>query len=185
MKQKYQNVLVFIGISVLLLLMPLLLIAQPSNTFQDDFSNYESIRQVERATLQELLQANPNNSLSKRWSNLKTERSCEVCLLKEVRCDKKGYIIGLELADKNLTVLPASIHNLSRLEELHLEKNHLSYLPATLGNMIQLEQFSFFDNALESLPEKLRNLCGISVGKGLEGNPFWRYMTWMEFCGGI
>jgi hypothetical protein len=167
-----------------LLLLPLLLTAQEP-ILESSFSNLESKRHVERATLQELLQANPNNRLSKKWSSLEYEKTSEVCLLKEVSCDREGFIIELNLADKNLTALPASIHNLSKLKQLHLEKNQLNWLPATLGNMIQLEQLSIFENALESLPGKLRNLCGVSVGRGLEGNPLWKYMTWVEFCGGI
>lgn len=192
MKQKYQNDLGFIGICILLLMLPLLLIAQgpsPQHSFQNNtkvnLSDIESIKQVERATLQELFDANPQNKLTGKWNNLMTRLDCNVCDLKEVRCDEEGLIEMLQLADRNLDVIPASIHNLAKLKELHLEGNKLEKLPATLGNMSQLKELSIYDNEIKTLPEELRSLCGISIFLGLKGNPMKKEMTWKEFCQGI
>jgi hypothetical protein len=185
MKQKYQSVLVFIGISILLLLMPLLLTAQSVSFSTTSWTSAEISRQIEKATLTELLQANPNHSFSEEWQRLFNDTNCEVCSLPGVKCNDAGFVQSLDLSGQQLEMLPASIHNLSNLETLLLHNNALTRLPATLGNMTHLQSLRISDNALEVLPLPLRNLCGINVERGLVGNPIGKMMTWEEFCQGI
>jgi hypothetical protein len=185
MKQKYQHVLVFIGVSILLLLLPLLLTAQHIPFSTTYWTSADISRQIERATLTELLQANPNHAFSQEWQRLFSESNCEVCNLPGVYCSGEGFIQSLDLSGLQLDVLPASIHNLSNLQTLRLHNNALTNLPATLGNMTHIHTLQISDNALEDLPLRLRNLCGIKVERGLAGNPIGELMTWEEFCQGI
>jgi len=184
MKQKYQNDLVFIGLSILLLLLPLLLTAQIP-FLKSQRTDLSIQKKIERASLQEIFQSNTNNRFSKGWSDLASSRDCNICQLKEVTCDTEGLVIALDLSNKNLQVLPTSIQNFTYLNRLHLHENSLKSLPRALGNMTQLEDISFFKNEIYSLSSNLRNLCGINVEKGLIGNPIQEQMTWAEFCRGI
>ncbi len=57
-----------------------------------------------------------------------------------------------------LTTLPATIGELSNLEELHLDSNALEDIPAEIGNLYQLRTLSLRANALMSLPVELAQL---------------------------
>jgi len=181
MKQKYQNTIGFIALVILLSLMPLILLAQ-GPTQQIQFSSLEISKSIEHAVLQEIAQANSNNSFTKVWK-LQNQENC--CLLKEVTCNADGLITTLDLSELKLTVLPASIQSLTKLERLHLHGNDLVQLPMTLVNLDKLSELTLFDNDIESLNPELRELCGTIVRNGLAGNPIGRYMTWEEFCRGI
>jgi hypothetical protein len=66
----------------------------------------------------------------------------------------------LDLGGNQLTELPDTIGNLTRLNELHLDGNRLTALPDTAGNLTNLIDLYVDDDVFDALPESLRDLPG-------------------------
>lgn len=69
----------------------------------------------------------------------------------------------LNLSNKEIAVLPTSIGNLSKVEELTLQYDSLTSLPKEIGNLKQLKILNLFGNPLTTLPEELGNLENLEV----------------------
>jgi len=69
----------------------------------------------------------------------------------------------LYLQDNNLTQLPESIGNLSKLQMLILTSNPLEYLPDNIGKLSNLLYLSVANTNLTSLPETLSKLSKLEV----------------------
>lgn len=69
----------------------------------------------------------------------------------------------LNLSNKEIAVLPTSIGNLSKVEELTLQYDSLTSLPKEIGNLKQLKILNLFGNPLTTLPDELGNLENLEV----------------------
>ncbi|MCW7487220.1 leucine-rich repeat domain-containing protein [Leptospira meyeri] len=69
----------------------------------------------------------------------------------------------LNLSNKEFGVLPTSIGNLTKVEELTLQYDSLKELPKEIGNLKQLKILNLFGNPLQSLPEEIGNLENLEV----------------------
>ena len=69
----------------------------------------------------------------------------------------------LYLLDNNLTQLPESIGNLSKLQMLILTSNPLTHLPDNIGKLSNLRYLSVANTNLTSLPETLSKLSKLEV----------------------
>ena len=81
-----------------------------------------------------------------------------------VTTDGNGRVARLDLSENALSgSLPASLGNLTNLQELDLSENALSgSLPASLGNLTNLQRLSFFRNQFSgALPAWLGNLINL------------------------
>ncbi|MEO1258031.1 MAG: COR domain-containing protein [Bacteroidota bacterium] len=73
---------------------------------------------------------------------------------------------SLDLRNKNLTSIPASIGQLSNLTSLSLDLNQLTSIPESIGKLSNLTSLLLNDNQLTSIPEsigKLSNLTSLSL----------------------
>ncbi|QZA59211.1 NEL-type E3 ubiquitin ligase domain-containing protein [Candidatus Rhabdochlamydia porcellionis] len=68
----------------------------------------------------------------------------------------------LDLSENQLTTLPDTFRNLSRLTRLSLSTNQLTTLPKTLGNLSQLTMLDLGTNQLTTLPNTLGNLSRLT-----------------------
>ncbi|MEH2052127.1 COR domain-containing protein [Nostoc sp.] len=87
-------------------------------------------------------------------------------LLQIIETTVKAGFIQLNLNSKKLTVLPAEIRQLSKLEELDLSDNQLIELPAEIGQLTNLRLLHLKDNQLKVLPPEigqLSNLRGLDL----------------------
>ncbi|MCW7475421.1 leucine-rich repeat domain-containing protein [Leptospira levettii] len=69
----------------------------------------------------------------------------------------------LNLSNKEVGVLPTSVGNLNKVEELTLQYDSLTTLPKEIGNLKQLKILNLFGNPLTTLPEELGNLENLEV----------------------
>ncbi|TDY67758.1 leucine-rich repeat domain-containing protein [Leptospira meyeri] len=69
----------------------------------------------------------------------------------------------LNLSNKEFGVLPTSIGNLTKVEELTLQYDSLKELPKEIGNLKQLKILNLFGNPLQTLPEEIGNLENLEV----------------------
>lgn len=69
----------------------------------------------------------------------------------------------LNLSNKEVGVLPASIGTLQKVEELTLQYDSLTSLPKEIGNLKQLKILNLFGNPISELPEELGNLENLEV----------------------
>ena len=67
-------------------------------------------------------------------------------------------VTALYLDDNQLTKLPKSIGNLSKLKVLSLDNNQLTKLPKSIGNLSELQELHLYRNKLTALPESIGNL---------------------------
>ena len=80
---------------------------------------------------------------------------------------EEDTIIGIELQDKNLSVLPESLKTLSSLRNLHLGKNKFNEIPPGIEFLQKLERLYLQNNKIASIPNwfsKLTNLTEINIG---------------------
>jgi len=77
----------------------------------------------------------------------------------------------LYLSDNQLTELPDSIGNLTKLERLSLVMNQLTELPEWIGNLTNLIKLELNINQLTELPDSIGNLTNLER-LYLDGNPW-------------
>ena len=77
---------------------------------------------------------------------------------------------GLHVDDNQLTTLPDTIGNLTKLQYLVLENNPLTTLPDTIGNLTNLRELNVVNNKLTTLPDTIGNLTKLQY-LVLENNP--------------
>ena len=75
----------------------------------------------------------------------------------------KEQALHLDLSRKGLDELPASIGQLTQLEELSLQYNQLTSLPESIGQLTQLRILSISNNKLTSLPESIGQLSRLQI----------------------
>jgi leucine-rich repeat protein SHOC2 len=68
----------------------------------------------------------------------------------------------LDLYDNNLKVIPESIGNLSKLTNLNLNLNQITTLPASICQLTNLTSLVLSDNQLTSLPANIGNLSNLT-----------------------
>jgi len=71
------------------------------------------------------------------------------------------YLMHLRLSDNQLTSLPNSIGELSRLKNLYLQRNQLRSLPLEVGDLPELEELRLDGNRLKGLPSKISILSNL------------------------
>ncbi|MCW7493782.1 leucine-rich repeat domain-containing protein [Leptospira sp. 2 VSF19] len=69
----------------------------------------------------------------------------------------------INLSNKEVGVLPKSIGNLTKVEELTLQYDSLKKLPKEIGNLKQLKILNLFGNPLQTLPDEIGNLEHLEV----------------------
>ncbi|PJZ45131.1 leucine-rich repeat domain-containing protein [Leptospira brenneri] len=74
---------------------------------------------------------------------------------------KEDRVLGL--SNKEFGVLPTSIGNLTKVEELTLQYDSLKELPKEIGNLKQLKILNLFGNPIQSLPDEIGNLENLEV----------------------
>lgn len=70
-------------------------------------------------------------------------------------------IISLNVLNKKIMNLPASVGNISTLQNLNLSENYLSFLPETIGNLSNLIHLNLSHNKFLVLPENLGFLTNL------------------------
>ena len=76
-----------------------------------------------------------------------------------------------DLWNRELTVLPPEIGQLTRLETLRLDGNQLTALPPEIGQLTRLGTLALGGNQLTTLPRELADLLSGGLELGLAGNP--------------
>ncbi|MBM9592117.1 leucine-rich repeat domain-containing protein [Leptospira sp. 201903075] len=69
----------------------------------------------------------------------------------------------INLSNKEVGVLPISIGNLKKVEELTLQYDSLKELPKEIGNLKQLKILNLFGNPIKTLPEEIGNLENLEI----------------------
>ena len=78
-------------------------------------------------------------------------------------------LVGMDLNFNQLTHLPESIGNLSPLTKLVVNFNQLTHLPESIGNLSRLSKLAISHNQLTNLPESIGNLSSL-IGLYLDDN---------------
>lgn len=79
-----------------------------------------------------------------------------------LRCREEGFK-RLDLSKSNITLLPATVRDLTHLSELYLYGNKIATLPNEIGNLTSLQTLALSENSLTSLPDSLDGLKSIKV----------------------
>ena len=82
---------------------------------------------------------------------------------KKIEAALRSGATELKLNGMELTELPESLGQLTKLQELNLAGSDLTSLPEWLGNLTQLQSLDISSNDLTSLPEWLGNLTQLKV----------------------
>lgn len=105
----------------------------------------------------------PGTTKPKPTSKKKGSIQADLDVSKELcRCRDQGAT-RLDLSKSSITVLPASVRELSHLVEFYLYGNKLSTLPEELGSLVNLQTLALSENSLTSLPDSLANLRQLRV----------------------
>jgi Leucine-rich repeat (LRR) protein len=70
---------------------------------------------------------------------------------KEIKYDKMGNLLELDLSEFGLTQLPSELWQLTSLRTLNLGYNRLSYLPPEISQLTYLQQLYLSTNHLSHL----------------------------------
>lgn len=88
---------------------------------------------------------------------------------------KIGHVTSLNLRGNQLSALPESLADCTRLTTLNLGDNQLTRLPSTIGRLTQLTTLHLYDNRLAALPASLSGCTRLSIlhlgGNGLDALP--------------
>ena len=87
--------------------------------------------------------------------NNKTQPSVD--LNKEFQKAKDENKLQLNLSKNNITVVPASIKDLTNLVELYLYGNKIAVLPPEIGNLTHLQTLALNENQVSQHPVKARS----------------------------
>jgi internalin A len=79
-------------------------------------------------------------------------------LLQMIEQAARDQWTDLDLANKNLTVLPPQIGQVTSLRELHLSRNKLTAVPAEIGRLTNLRELGLGSNRLTTLPAEIGRL---------------------------
>jgi hypothetical protein len=79
------------------------------------------------------------------------------------------WLNKLWLDHNNLTSLPDTLFNLTKLTQLFLNDNELKSISDTIGNLINLDKLYLNDNKLTSIPKTIGNLTNLKT-LGLDSN---------------
>lgn len=74
---------------------------------------------------------------------------------------KMRWLTTLALSENNLTNLPNTLRNLSKLKNLHLADNKFTELPEVVCTLTDLEILNIHHNELTALPETIGNLINL------------------------
>jgi hypothetical protein len=126
---------------------------------KEDDDNYNLF--TDAAAVKAILAANGIDVSDPRWN------STDVDVIKEILQENKTYtsdgrVYQLTLTNKNLTVLPSEIGNLTNLIFLHLDDNRLTSIPKEIGNLTNLIGLYLSKNELTSIPTEIGNLTNLS-----------------------
>ena len=78
------------------------------------------------------------------------------------KCRNQGDL-RLDLSKTQLTLLPASIRDVSKVQELYLYGNKLMSLPSEIGFLTDLQTLALNENSLQTLPDTLANMNKLAV----------------------
>lgn len=84
-----------------------------------------------------------------------------------IKLEKHQSCHTLFIEHSRLSSLPASLGNLSQLEEIYLSSNRLTSLPKEIGQLTKLRKLYLAGNRLQTLPKEigqLTNLQGLYLG---------------------
>ena len=79
-----------------------------------------------------------------------------------LNCRETGETV-LDLSRSNISLLPATLRDLTHLKELYLYSNRLATLPPEIGCLVNLSTLSLSENVITSLPDQLANLQNLRV----------------------
>jgi internalin A len=82
----------------------------------------------------------------------------EIELLQIIEQAARDQWTDLDLARKDLTILPPQIGQVTSLRELHLSRNKLTSLPAEIGHLTNLRELGLGSNRLTTLPAEIGQL---------------------------
>lgn len=119
-----------------------------------DYTVTITVALSEIEVLRVLYEANPSNTLG--WDMTSTNISTWNFVLVE-----GGGVKGLNLAGRNITVIPEEIRFLSNLKLLSLAGNNLTSVPPAIGQLHGLTQLTLSQNLLTSLPEEIAELSNL------------------------
>ena len=111
--------------------------------------------------LKALYDANPNNTLD--W-NLEGDDRSKWNFGENENRDvyfENGRVVKLTMPDASLDNLPASIGNLTNLEELNIRTNSLTVLPVEFGRLTNLRVLNLNDNSLTAIPTEIGDLTNL------------------------
>ncbi|TXJ06963.1 MAG: hypothetical protein E6Q27_02780 [Aeromicrobium sp.] len=80
-----------------------------------------------------------------------------------------GRVTVLDVNNRQITTLPASIGNLTLVKKLYADDNFVRSVPASIGRLMNLTELNLGNNQLTSVPSELGNL-GSLTRLGLSGN---------------
>ena len=107
------------------------------------------------------LSKNEYTSLEKLFKNLfpssKVENYDEIATIQD------GHIIGLDLKQKQLLVVPNEIQNFSYLQTLDLSNNQIALIPKWITTLQNLKILKVTRNRLSGLPEEIAELNKLEV----------------------
>lgn len=80
----------------------------------------------------------------------------------KVSLSRNGRIVSLNLASRNIGIVPPEIGNMDSLEELDCTNNHLKSLPGGFGKLAGLKKLLLGRNELTDLPDSMVYLARLS-----------------------
>jgi len=81
--------------------------------------------------------------------------------VRDIKIDKKGHVVYLDLSFHNLETLPPAIAKLSKLKVLKIPYGRLKELPSEIGLLSELRSLDLYENQLTYLPEAICNLTSL------------------------